>query len=707
MCVSLSIMGPGWSGQGGPRGGRVVPLFLATAAVFFAATAAASAATYFVSTTGVDPANDCTDQALPCLTITHAIGEHRAAPQPDDVIRVDAGDYAEDVDASSVLDDGLTIRGTLSGGTPATTISGDGPSPAGCADCIVALGLTPTTNVTLENVDVTQDNADLDLTPILLDGGSDLDTVGSFAGDANTFAAVELCTDPGSDISNSLLVATGNAAGIDGCAEIDIVDTRVFTNDGPTLNVPGTPGETTEVTRSWLSAADGSPGFSASVDGSLTIDSSLVTGAAIAVDHIGAAESDIVVNNSTLDAGTPGVDDGDALSLGRAGTDPVDATVDSSILVDRLLVDGPGAPLTLTCLYSNITNMTTPGDPDFTNDCPPAAAPGSTNTDTDPGELFEDPLSGDWSLRAGSPAIDGGEPGPVPPGLSTTDFDGDARRVAGTTATCPDGIRDQGAFEHARISCQRTLSVATSGTGSGTVTGPGIDCGGAGHTDCSETVALGSTIELTAAPADGSSFDGFSGGGCSTSPCAVTMDTDKSVQALFTDTRSGRRTLTIATSGNGSGTVTGPGIDCGGGSAHTDCSESYPLGEQVVLDASAKRRSVFDRFTGAGCDAAPCTVTMDSFHAVVGRFINARTPRTSFAARPHRPWPRNPVFRMRSTQPRSTFECNLDGEGWEACERRVRLRGLDPGRHRFRARATNRLGVTSPRPARARFRVPG
>ena len=63
---------------------------------------------------------------------------------------------------------------------------------------------------------------------------------------------------------------------------------------------------------------------------------------------------------------------------------------------------------------------------------------------------------------------------------------------------------------------QRTLTVTTSGTGTGTVTGTGIDCGGAGHADCTETVADGTQIALTATATGGSSFAGFTGGGCGT-----------------------------------------------------------------------------------------------------------------------------------------------------------------------------------------------
>jgi CSLREA domain-containing protein len=99
----------------------------------------------------------------------------------------------------------------------------------------------------------------------------------------------------------------------------------------------------------------------------------------------------------------------------------------------------------------------------------------------------------------------------------------------------PGGLCDIGAFELGQPSTpQRTLTVTTSGTGSGTVTGSGIDCGGAGHTDCSEPVADGTTIALSATSAAGSSFITFTGGGCgAASPCTVTMNADKTVDAKF------------------------------------------------------------------------------------------------------------------------------------------------------------------------------
>jgi hypothetical protein len=56
-------------------------------------------------------------------------------------------------------------------------------------------------------------------------------------------------------------------------------------------------------------------------------------------------------------------------------------------------------------------------------------------------------------LKAGSPAIDTGQPGAVPAGLAIRDLAGNPRRAAGTTTTCPDGIRDKGAYEYVGPPC--------------------------------------------------------------------------------------------------------------------------------------------------------------------------------------------------------------------------------------------------------------
>ncbi len=76
------------------------------------------------------------------------------------------------------------------------------------------------------------------------------------------------------------------------------------------------------------------------------------------------------------------------------------------------------------------------------------------------------------------------------------------------------------------------LTVAKSGTGSGSVTSSpaAIDCG----PSCSASFADGTSVTLTASPASGSTFAGWSGDGCSgTSSCTVTMSQARSVTATF------------------------------------------------------------------------------------------------------------------------------------------------------------------------------
>ena len=75
------------------------------------------------------------------------------------------------------------------------------------------------------------------------------------------------------------------------------------------------------------------------------------------------------------------------------------------------------------------------------------------------------------------------------------------------------------------------LTVAKSGTGSGTVTSSpaGINCG----SDCSEDYPSDTSVALTAKPAVGSVFTGWSGACTGTGACNLTMNAAKSVTATF------------------------------------------------------------------------------------------------------------------------------------------------------------------------------
>ena len=77
-----------------------------------------------------------------------------------------------------------------------------------------------------------------------------------------------------------------------------------------------------------------------------------------------------------------------------------------------------------------------------------------------------------------------------------------------------------------------TLSVSKAGDGSGSVTSSpaGIGCGAT----CSALFSEGTSVTLSAVPDAGSSFAGWSGGGCSgTSTCTVGLGSDASVTATF------------------------------------------------------------------------------------------------------------------------------------------------------------------------------
>jgi len=100
-----------------------------------------------------------------------------------------------------------------------------------------------------------------------------------------------------------------------------------------------------------------------------------------------------------------------------------------------------------------------------------------------------------------------------------------------------------------------TLSVAKAGSGSGSVTSRpiGIDCGAV----CSASFADGTMVTLTATPAAGSTFTGFTGGGCSgaATTCTVTVTADMTVTATFSTAPPVQHTLTVSKAGSGSGSV--------------------------------------------------------------------------------------------------------------------------------------------------------
>ncbi|HVG08457.1 MAG TPA: InlB B-repeat-containing protein, partial [Thermoanaerobaculia bacterium] len=156
------------------------------------------------------------------------------------------------------------------------------------------------------------------------------------------------------------------------------------------------------------------------------------------------------------------------------------------------------------------------------------------------------------------------------------------------------------------------LTVSLSGAGSGSVMSSpaGIDCG----SDCSESYSYNTVVTLTATPATGSVFDGWSGDCTGTDPCNVTMDQARSVTATFSVATFD---LTVNLAGPGSGSVSSSpaGIDCG-----SDCSETYEYNTEVTLTATPAVGSVFGAWGGACSGTDPCVVTMDQARSVTATF---------------------------------------------------------------------------------------
>jgi YVTN family beta-propeller protein len=156
---------------------------------------------------------------------------------------------------------------------------------------------------------------------------------------------------------------------------------------------------------------------------------------------------------------------------------------------------------------------------------------------------------------------------------------------------------------------QYSLTVSTTGTGSGTVNPSG------------GTFNHGTSVSLTATPNTGSQFSGWSVGCSGTAnPCSVLMDGPKSVTASFTAAAPPPPTqyqLTLSKDGDGSGSLT-PNPSSANG--------KYNAGTQVGVAHSAAPGSKFVKWAGACLGTGPCNVTMNAAKSVVATFTKASQP---------------------------------------------------------------------------------
>ncbi|WP_442267568.1 InlB B-repeat-containing protein [Tenacibaculum sp. ZS6-P6] len=197
--------------------------------------------------------------------------------------------------------------------------------------------------------------------------------------------------------------------------------------------------------------------------------------------------------------------------------------------------------------------------------------------------LYTDAANNDFTLQAGSNAIDGGLSSDVPTDI-TEDLAGNTR-ISG-------GAVDMGAYE--TVVTQYTLTLnATDGT---------ITPNPAGG-----TYDDGTSITLTATPNSGYEFTGWSGDASgTTNPLDITMDADKTVTATFAPIQ---RTLTLNAT-NGSVTAT-PNSGTG----------AYDDGSVITLTATPDAGYEFTGWSGdASGTTNPLDITMDADKTVTATF---------------------------------------------------------------------------------------
>lgn len=151
------------------------------------------------------------------------------------------------------------------------------------------------------------------------------------------------------------------------------------------------------------------------------------------------------------------------------------------------------------------------------------------------------------------------------------------------------------------------LNVTVTGGGAVTSSPSGIACPGT----CSTTFDSGTTVMLTATPALGWSFAGWSGACSGTGSCVVTMSAAESVTATFTQIFP----LSVTVVGGGTVTSSPAGISCPG-----TCTASFSGGTVVTLTATPGAGTSFIGWSGACTGTGGCVITMNAANSVTATF---------------------------------------------------------------------------------------
>lgn len=159
---------------------------------------------------------------------------------------------------------------------------------------------------------------------------------------------------------------------------------------------------------------------------------------------------------------------------------------------------------------------------------------------------------------------------------------------------------------------QFTLTVTLSGSGSVSSTPAGISCGN----DCTNDYDDGTSVTLTATAETGFDFTGWTGACSGVSSCVVTMNSDQSVTATFSQQTSESYSLTVASSTGGTVTSSPNGISCG-----SECSATIDGNTPVHLFVNPQPGFKLEAWSGECSGDGACSFSMNGDKTVTASFV--------------------------------------------------------------------------------------
>ena len=192
-------------------------------------------------------------------------------------------------------------------------------------------------------------------------------------------------------------------------------------------------------------------------------------------------------------------------------------------------------------------------------------------------------------------------------------FVGWAGACTGTESSCQVILTEAQTVTATFNLVKHSLTVSKDGTGSGNVTGNGINCG----STCTQALTQGTRVTLTANASADSVFAGWTGACTGTATrCQVTLTEAQTVTATFNLRPPSTYQLTVNKGGTGSGNVTADGLDCG-----NTCTKDYVENTQLTLTATPSADSLFSGWSGACAGTATtCQVTLTEAQTVTATF---------------------------------------------------------------------------------------